>query len=180
MGGGFVFQPGLAYQVKSTDIKKDDGSAVINSIKTSVGYVEADTQLQWGPDLMVFRPFVLVDPFLGYAVNTKAKAKGAADDASLGSTETAVKDAVRKIEYGLGVGGGIDGVDHMRQPLQGRQDQRSVFQDRRYGEGTGQFQRSIFDCGAILLVSWHRGRSSSSAPPVPRSTRSTLMLLANS
>ena len=108
MGGGFVFQPGLAYQVKSTDIKKDDGSAVINSIKTSVGYVEADTQLQWGPDLMVFRPFVLVDPFLGYAVNTKAKAKGAADDASLGSTETAVKDAVRKIEYGLGVGGGIE------------------------------------------------------------------------
>lgn len=105
MGAGFVFQPGLAYQVKSADIKKDDASTVVNSIKTSVGYVEADTQFQWGPDLMVFRPFLLVDPFLGYAVNTKAKASGGSN---ADSSESVIKDAIRKIEYGLGVGGGIE------------------------------------------------------------------------
>ena len=108
MGSGFVIQPELGYQVKSTDVKKDDASTVINSIKTSVGYIEGGAQFQWGPDLMAFRPFLLAEPFLGYAVNTKAKAGGAADESSIDSSESIIEDAVRKIEYGLGVGGGIE------------------------------------------------------------------------
>lgn len=94
-----AIQPQLVYQVKGTAV---DGS-VDFSMKT--GYVEVPVQLQWGPDLLVCRPYVLAEPFVGYAVNVKSVA-------SVAGVEKIVKDFkelnLNRFEYGLGVGAGVE------------------------------------------------------------------------
>lgn len=93
-----AIQPQLVYQVKGTAV---DG--VDFSMKT--GYVEVPVQLQWGPDLLVCRPYVLAEPFVGYAVNVKSVA-------SVAGVEKIVKDFkdlnLNRFEYGLGVGAGVE------------------------------------------------------------------------
>lgn len=108
LGAGFCIQPGLTYQVKGTelsgiDLDKDyslqfsDATAV----KSKVGYLELPVQVQWGPDLLAFRPYVFAEPFVGYAVNLNAR---------MGDLEC--KDfkeaAMQRMEYGLGVGAGLE------------------------------------------------------------------------
>lgn len=94
-----AIQPQLVYQVKGTAV---DGS-VDFSMKT--GYVEVPVQLQWGPDLLICRPYVLAEPFVGYAVNVKSVA-------SVAGVEKIVKDFkdlnLNRFEYGLGVGAGVE------------------------------------------------------------------------
>ena len=95
----FAIQPQLVYQVKGTAV---DGTVDFN-MKT--GYVELPVQLQWGPDLMVCRPYVLAEPFVGYAVNAKSVT-------SVAPIEYVVNDIknmnLNRFEYGLGVGAGIE------------------------------------------------------------------------
>lgn len=95
----FAIQPQLVYQVKGTAV---DGTVDFN-MKT--GYVELPVQLQWGPDLMVCRPYVLAEPFVGYAVNVKSVTSAA-------PIEYVVNDFknlnLNRFEYGLGVGAGIE------------------------------------------------------------------------
>ena len=64
------------------------------------GYVEVPVGLQWGPDLMVFRPFVMAEPFIGYQVTSS--------DRGADSVEGWTEQAKNKFEYGFGVGGGLE------------------------------------------------------------------------
>ena len=66
----------------------------------SVGYLELPVSVQWGPDLLLFRPFVDVTPFIGYAVNSKV---GVED-----YIHTDWDGYMNKLSYGLGLGGGIE------------------------------------------------------------------------
>ena len=56
--------------------------------------------IQWGPDLLIARPFIFASPFLGYNLGTKF------------SKETSLADTINKnfhrFEYGLGLGLGIN------------------------------------------------------------------------
>lgn len=94
---GFAIQPSVLYQVKGNDL----GSAALEShelagyLETKPGYIEIPVQVQWGPDLMFFRPYVLAEPFIGWRM-TKDKGKSA--------TGAALSDT----EYGLGLGVGIE------------------------------------------------------------------------
>lgn len=96
----FAIQPQLVYQVKGTAV---DGT--VNDFNMKTGYVELPVQLQWGPDLMVCRPYVLAEPFVGYAVNVKSVT-------SATPIEYVVNDFknlnLNRFEYGLGVGAGIE------------------------------------------------------------------------
>jgi hypothetical protein len=81
---GFSIQPSLMYNAKASNLDLLIGNAGLN-----VGYLELPVSLQWGPDLLVFRPFADVSPYVGYAMGGN-------------STD------VHRFEYGLGVGGGIE------------------------------------------------------------------------
>ncbi len=104
LGMGFSVQPGLVFQRKGmslNDWKGDSGS----DFKTNVGYLEVPVQIQWGPDLLLFRPYLFAEPFLGYRLGYNQGYSLKFDDPD------AVKlfeEEPKKIEYGLGIGAGID------------------------------------------------------------------------
>lgn len=99
--GGFAIQPSLLYQVKGLSADKWGSSSIsetVGAFETKVGYLEVPVQLQWGPDLLAFRPYAFVEPYVGYRLGQSTK----------GELADQLKDSLKKLEYGLGVGAGID------------------------------------------------------------------------
>lgn len=100
LGGGFAIQPSLLYQVKGASADNIGGMSVSDlgkSFETKVGYLEVPVQIQWGPDLVLFRPYAFAEPFVGYRISSSNK-----------EAAKAFKDELKKVEYGLGLGAGID------------------------------------------------------------------------
>lgn len=91
---GLAIQPQLQYNVKGTSL---------SSFKTNIGYVELPVQLQWGLDLLLLRPYIFAEPFIGYAVNWKASESHTSLSADLD-----LNKLNSRMEYGLGVGGGLE------------------------------------------------------------------------
>lgn len=90
---GFSIQPSLVYNQKSAQLAGD-------LLDMSVGHLELPVSLQWGPDLLLFRPFLDVTPFVGYAVSSKI---GIED-----YIHTNWDEYMNKLSYGLGLGGGLE------------------------------------------------------------------------
>ena len=107
---GFAVQPEFSYNVKGTALapSMSDYGIPFDIVKFDLhmGYLEAGMQLQWGPDLLIFRPYALVEPFLGYALNNKIETTLA--DTSISTTRTNVWNCLQKMEYGYAWGGGVD------------------------------------------------------------------------
>lgn len=91
---GFAIQPSLIYQVKGTNAQ-GLGAGL------KVGYLELPVSFQWGPDLILFRPFLEVTPFVGYGLNNYfwSEVKGASSNNWAG---------LSRWEYGVGTGLGFD------------------------------------------------------------------------
>ena len=98
-GLGFSLQPELIYNVKGYNWEGDDGTELQNRLK--FGYVEIPVQLQWGPDLLLLRPYVLAEPFAGFAVTGKKFLEK-------GETDINWDNFKSRLEYGVGVGAGIE------------------------------------------------------------------------
>lgn len=92
---GFSLQPALVYTQKGALIGTD---AV--SVKQSVGSLNLPVSVQWGPDLLVARPFLDVTPYVGYSLVNKVETE------VLGIS--AGDKGKNAFEYGLGVGAGLD------------------------------------------------------------------------
>ena len=99
LGAGFAIQPSVLYQVKGASLGELNSSSS-EDFKVKTGYVEVPVGFQWGPDLMVFRPFVMAEPFIGYQVTSS--------DRGADSVEGWTEQAKNKFEYGFGVGGGLE------------------------------------------------------------------------
>ena len=99
---GFSIQPALQYHVKGSKLQGDATGA--GKLDLSVGFLEVPVSLQWGPDLLLFRPFVDVTPFIGYALNSKMETVGIDADMS-GFLKNSY---VNRFEYGLGLGVGLE------------------------------------------------------------------------
>ena len=84
---GFQLHPTLLYNVKSA-------AADSMPLNLSVGYLEFMASAQWGIDLILFRPYLEVSPFVGYALN------------SWGDVASMFK-STDCLEYGVGLGGGL-------------------------------------------------------------------------
>lgn len=100
LGAGFAVQPELLYQVKGLSLDKwgdSTGSQIGNAFEAKVGFVELPVQIQWGPDLVAFRPYAFVEPFIGYQISS-----GGSDEA------TSLNNELQKMEYGMSLGAGID------------------------------------------------------------------------
>lgn len=113
MGPIFTLQPALVYQTKGSVV--NDG---LRALQTNTGYVELEIGAQVGIDLLAFRPFFLLEPFIGYGVvsNEKLSVSGT----SIGSDELNkyLNDAKNKLEVGFGVGGGVEIFDHVQVSVQ--------------------------------------------------------------
>lgn len=93
---GFSLQPSLIYHQK--------GANITGNVSQSMGYLELPVSVQWGPDLLLFRPFLDVTPYVGYALTNRFRA----DVAGLVSFDEDGWDGKQRLEYGLGLGAGLD------------------------------------------------------------------------
>lgn len=100
---GFAIQPSLLYHSKAS---KSEGGQLNADLR--VDYLELPVSFQWGPDLLFFRPFLDVSPYLGYGLNHDFNFK----EYDVPDSSTAiVKDSwslVNRLEYGLGLGAGLE------------------------------------------------------------------------
>lgn len=100
LGAGFNLQPMLLYNVKGYNWEGSNTDA-LKEQAGKFGYVELPVQLQWGPDLLLLRPYLLAEPFVGYAVT----------GSKVINSERAKVDwsnMKSRVEYGVGVGAGVE------------------------------------------------------------------------
>ena len=102
---GFSVQPSLLYHVKGA--KMQNVAPGNDRFDVRMSFLELPVSFQWGPDLLVFRPFLDVTPYIGYGLSNKLSGADAA------SVETVDRNAwghsgIRRFEYGLGTGVGIE------------------------------------------------------------------------
>ena len=103
---GFAIQPSLQYHMKSSLV--EEAVADITSFNYKMGYVELPVSFQWGPDLLLFRPFLDVSPFVGYALNNEAIGTSVAQRGNPVQKIQNKCEGVNRVEYGLGLGGGLE------------------------------------------------------------------------
>ena len=94
---GFSLQPSLVYVQKSADYSLVKGLDALQK----VGSINLPVSVQWGPDLIVARPFLDVTPYLGYSLSNKLE--GGIEGVVKG--ETSLENT---FEYGVGLGAGVN------------------------------------------------------------------------
>ena len=108
LGAGFAIQPALAYQMKGAALKQN------NDVTSKTGFVEFSLGAQWGPDLLAFRPYIFVEPFVGYAVTGKESIALSGSTMSFDKYNTPLAEAKNKLEYGAGAGVGLELFSHVQ------------------------------------------------------------------
>lgn len=94
---GFSFQPELMYKVSSVNVQ--------DNANLRISYLELPLNVQWGPDLLIARPFLFAGPYLGVKVRNALKGNWE----SIGeTTRKDIVDHLKGVEYGVSMGIGID------------------------------------------------------------------------
>ena len=105
LGSILAIQPSIIYNVKGA---KMGDIAGYQDFDYKNGYIEIPVQLQVGVGLgSLARIYGIAEPFIGYAISNAVNAQGNVD-------ETAFKDLGNKLEYGFGVGVGIELIKHVQ------------------------------------------------------------------
>ena len=91
---GFSLQPSLVYHAKGTRLKEQ-------MFDIRMSYLELPVSFQWGPDLLIFRPFLDITPYIGYALGNQLAASGM-------DTARNSWNGLNRFEYGLGLGIGLE------------------------------------------------------------------------
>ena len=104
LGAGFAIQPALGYQMKGAKYVQNNTQ---NTVESKTDFVELSVGAQWGPDLLAFRPYVFVEPFIGYAVKGNEKLTNRAGT-SVDRINAVLPEAKNKLEFGAGVGIGLE------------------------------------------------------------------------
>lgn len=101
---GFSVQPSLVYTQKNASFGVQNfgffDDIVANDLVQSIGSLTLPVSVQWGPDLIVARPFVDVTPYVGYSLSNKLKAEAAGLSGEI--------DGKNSFEYGVGLGAGLN------------------------------------------------------------------------
>ena len=105
---GFSLQPSVVYMHKAAGFETPKipnlSSDFLEDLKAemvqTVGSVVVPVSVQWGPDLLVARPFLDVTPYVGYSLTNKVKSDFA-------GIEEVVKGG-NGLDYGLGLVAGIN------------------------------------------------------------------------
>ena len=94
---GFTIQPAVQFVMKQAYFS-ENSNYVRNVIEVPVSF-------QWGPDLMICRPFLDVTPYAGLMIGNDT---GYYMSQGQPLTRFTNVEGRKRFEYGLGVGGGID------------------------------------------------------------------------
>ena len=127
LGGGFAIQPALGYQLKGAKFQQNSTQ---NTVETKTGYVELSVGAQWGPDLVAFRPYVFVEPFIGYAVSGKESLTNRAGT-TVEKINAAIPEAKNKLEFGAGAGLGLEVTRHIQVSCQVFQNFGKLYKEDR-------------------------------------------------
>ena len=112
LGAGFAIQPALGYQMKGAKFQQNSTQ---NNVETKTGFVELSVAAQWGPDLLAFRPYVFVEPYLGYVVTGQESLTNRAGTPASNDVKAALhKEAKNKLEFGAGAGVGLEVTRHIQ------------------------------------------------------------------
>ena len=100
---GLSVQPSVVYSHKSANLSLT-GVGVLDALMSdkviqNVGSVNVPVSVQWGPNLIVARPFLDITPYVGYTLSNTIK--GMASDVQ------GVIDGEKSLDYGIGLGGGL-------------------------------------------------------------------------
>lgn len=102
---GFSIQPSLLYHVKGARIGEISGIPE-SSLDLTAGYLELPVSFQWGPDLLLFRPFLDVSPYIGVGLNNRLGYS--IGEVRFDDTNIWQNAGLARMEYGLGLGIGIE------------------------------------------------------------------------
>lgn len=109
---GFSVQAALQYNVKGAKLENVLGTDFRNTCDLSIGYLELPVSFQWGPDLLLFRPFFDVTPFVGYGLTNKRNfyvdGIGSAPPFAETYKNSWKTSDLNRWEYGLGLGIGLE------------------------------------------------------------------------
>lgn len=108
---GFAVQPELTYQIKGADlgaIVNEGAETKAEDFNFKSGVAQLNLGVQWGIDLVAFRPFIQAKPFVGYVISEEF-AQSISDD-----TEKTLQEAQNKLQYGFSIGAGIDLLEHFQ------------------------------------------------------------------
>ena len=98
---GFAIQPALQYTVKGAKFGyTPEAVSTFGDGTLKVSYLELPVSFQWGPDLILFRPYLDFTPFVGYALEQNVVIGDIVDDFEDG--------LVNKLSYGVGLGVGVE------------------------------------------------------------------------
>lgn len=109
-----TLQPALSYQVKGSNVTSD--TALQDILFTRGNFVEFDLGMQLGLDLLILRPYFLFEPFIGYDVSPLSSASLYSVNSS--NLNQYLNEAKNKLEYGFGIGGGIELMKHLQVSVQ--------------------------------------------------------------
>ncbi len=134
LGAGFALQPALTYQVKGGDFerKADDINKIV---KSKTGFAELSLGIQWGIDLLAFRPFVFAEPFVGYHLTGEEIHQLVGSEASSSEINKALNNAKNSLEYGFGLGGGLEITSHIQLSCQFFKNLGSLYDQNQFNEG---------------------------------------------
>ena len=114
LGAGFAVQPELLWQVKGANVQENVG-ALDNIVVSRSNNVELGLGLQWGPDLLAFRPYFFVEPYVGYGVTGSETLTGANTGITAEDINKALQNTAKnKLEYGVGAGIGLEVASHVQ------------------------------------------------------------------
>lgn len=110
---GFALQPELTYERKGATLQPSEDIYVgVSSSKSHS--VELGLGVQWGIDLLVARPFVVAEPFVGYRFANQEQVSAGSIQVDVDALTKALNDAKNKLEYGIALGAGVDIVRHVQ------------------------------------------------------------------
>lgn len=100
---GFSLQPSVVYSHKSANLNLT-GVGVLDALMNdkvfqNVGSVNVPVSVQWGPNLIIARPFLDITPYVGYTLSNTIKGM-------VGDFDSAIKGE-KSLDYGVGLGGGL-------------------------------------------------------------------------
>ena len=114
LGAGFAIQPSVIYQVKGANLGYLD-TAAEGDFKLKTGFIELPVGFQWGPDLLAFRPYIFVEPYVGYGVTGSETLTGANTGITAEDINKALQNTAKnKLEYGVGAGIGLEVASHVQ------------------------------------------------------------------
>lgn len=94
---GFALQPELLYINKNSKLEFGERNTPVHiSENAKLHYFQLPVGIQWGIDLVLFRPYLQFTPYVGYAIS-----KG-------GVYDNVSWDNLNRFEYGFGLGAGIE------------------------------------------------------------------------